>query len=69
MLSINFMYALGFGLIRKLGWPRFSKEYMDMFFMAEDVHIAGILVIAILTNWMTMHLLCWIPVVVHGIFV
>ena len=57
------------GADNKLGWPELNKNYFDKVIMNEDVHIACYLLIAYLTNSMTMQLLCWLPIAIHGILV
>ena len=69
VVSIHLINVIVMGADSRLGWPELNKNYFDKVIMNEDIHMACYLVIAVLENSMTMQLMCWLPVVIHGIFV
>ena len=69
VVSIHLINVIVMGADSRLGWPELNKNYFDKVIMNEDVHMACYLLIAVLANSMTMQLMCWAPIVIHGIFV
>ena len=69
VVSIHLINVIVMGADSRLGWPELNKNYFDKVIMNEDIHMACYLLVAVLENSMTLQFMCWLPVVIHGIFV
>lgn len=59
--------ALAIGIIRKGGFPKMNMDYAQSILLDENTQMLGMLAIASSASALTI--ICWAPVVIHGLLV
>ena len=62
--TIVALFALSTGIVRKGGFPKASKEYLQSVVMDENVQMLGFLAIA--SSAGSLALICWGPIFLHA---
>ena len=61
--------ALAVGIIRKGGFPRMNMDYVQSILLDENSQMLSLLMIASMANGLAMMMVCWGPIVIHGLLV